>query len=155
MREAPYLDRGDDDLKMTQMKGAKCKMWRWAAGRKTGPNRAKNRLGRPAWLDRPRPFLPWFTVPFDLAPPRSINSSLLQRPLHTIILPTSIHQKVIAARWGRELDELVARINAGGWNETRGGLQAACLGVLPSFIAAIFIDDVLRSLYHPYVLQSL
>jgi hypothetical protein len=27
--------------------------------------------------------------------------------------------------------------------------------VFPSFIAAIFIDDVLRSLHHPYVLQSL
>jgi hypothetical protein len=26
---------------------------------------------------------------------------------------------------------------------------------VPSFIAAIFIDDVLRSLHHPYVLQSL
>ena len=24
--KTPYLDRGDDDLKMTQMKGAKCKM---------------------------------------------------------------------------------------------------------------------------------
>jgi hypothetical protein len=24
--ETPYIDRGDDDLKMTQMKGAKCKM---------------------------------------------------------------------------------------------------------------------------------
>jgi hypothetical protein len=40
----PYLDRGDDDLKMTQMKGAKCKMWRWVAGRKTRPNRVENRL---------------------------------------------------------------------------------------------------------------
>jgi hypothetical protein len=54
----------------------------------------------------------------------------------------------------RELDELVPRINAGGGKEARGGLQAAGLGVLPSFIAAIFIDDVLRSLYHPYVLHS-
>jgi hypothetical protein len=81
----PYLDHGDDDLKMTQMKGAKCKMWRWAAGRKTGPNRAKNRLGRPAWSDRPMPFLPRFAVPFDLAP-RSINSSLLLRSLHPTIL---------------------------------------------------------------------
>jgi hypothetical protein len=32
--------------------------------------------------------------------------------------------------------------------------QAAGLGVFPSFIADIFIDDVLRSLHHPYVLQS-
>ena len=24
--KTPYLDRGDDDLKMTQIKGAKCKM---------------------------------------------------------------------------------------------------------------------------------
>jgi hypothetical protein len=35
------------------------------------------------------------------------------------------------------LDELVARINAGGGKEARG-LQAAGLGVFPSFIAAIF-----------------
>jgi hypothetical protein len=53
-----------------------------------------------------------------------------------------------------ELDELIARINAGGKKEARGGLQAAGLGVLPSSIAAIFIDDVLWSLLHPYVLQS-
>jgi hypothetical protein len=52
------------------------------------------------------------------------------------------------------LDELVARINADGGKEARGGLQAAGLGVFPSFIAAIFID-VLRSLHHPYVLKSL
>jgi hypothetical protein len=26
--------------------------------------------------------------------------------------------------------------------------------VFPSFIAAIFIDDILRNLHHPYVLQS-
>jgi hypothetical protein len=52
------------------------------------------------------------------------------------------------------LDELVARINAGGGKEARGGLQAVGLGVFPSFIAAIFIDDVLRSLHHPCVLQS-
>jgi hypothetical protein len=51
------------------------------------------------------------------------------------------------------LDELVARINAGGRKEARG-LPAAGLGVFPSFIAAIFIDDVLRSLHHSYVLQS-
>jgi hypothetical protein len=51
------------------------------------------------------------------------------------------------------LDELVARINAGGGKEERE-LQAARLGVFPSFIAAIFIDDVLRSLHHPYVFQS-
>jgi hypothetical protein len=66
----------------------------------------------------------------------------------------AIHQKIAAARCGRELDELVARINAGGQKEARGGLQAAGLGVFPSFIGAIFIDDVLRSLHHPYVLQS-
>jgi hypothetical protein len=54
----------------------------------------------------------------------------------------------------RELDELVTRINAGGGKKARGGLQAAGLGVFPSFIATIFIDDVLRSLLRPYVLQS-
>jgi hypothetical protein len=51
------------------------------------------------------------------------------------------------------LDELVARINAGGGKEARRGRQAAGLGVFPRFIAAIFIDDVLRNLHHPYVLQ--
>jgi hypothetical protein len=53
------------------------------------------------------------------------------------------------------LDEFVARINVGGGKEAREGPQAAGLGVFPSFIAAIFIDDVLRCLHHPYVLQSL
>jgi hypothetical protein len=53
------------------------------------------------------------------------------------------------------LDELVARINAGGGKEARGGLQVAGLGVFTSFIDAIFIDDILRGLHHPYVLQSL
>jgi hypothetical protein len=66
----------------------------------------------------------------------------------------AIHQKTTAARRGRELDELVARINTGGEKEARGGLQATSLGVFPSSITAIFIDDVLRSLHHPYVLQS-
>jgi hypothetical protein len=42
----------------------------------------------------------------------------------------------------------------------RGGrkrrtIQAIDLGVFSSFITAIFIDDVLRRLHHPYVLQSL
>jgi hypothetical protein len=92
--ETHYLDHGDDDLKITQMKGAKCKMWRWAAERKTGPNRAKNRLGLSAWSDQPRPFLPRFAVPFDLATPRSINSSLLRRLLHPNILPTSFTRKL-------------------------------------------------------------
>jgi hypothetical protein len=66
----------------------------------------------------------------------------------------AIHQKTAAARWGRELDELVARINTGGKKEARGGLQATGLGVFPSSIATIFIDDILRSLHDPYVLQS-
>jgi hypothetical protein len=52
------------------------------------------------------------------------------------------------------LDELVVRINGGGGKEARGGLQAAGLGVFPSFITAIIIVNVLRSLHHPYVLQS-
>jgi hypothetical protein len=54
----------------------------------------------------------------------------------------------------RELDELIVGINTGGGKEARGGLQAASLVVFPSFITTIFIDDVLRSLHHPYVLQS-
>jgi hypothetical protein len=53
------------------------------------------------------------------------------------------------------LDEFVARINVGGGKEAREGFQDTGLGVFPSFIAAIFIDDVLQSLHHPYVLQSL
>jgi hypothetical protein len=53
------------------------------------------------------------------------------------------------------LYEFIARINVSGGNEAREGLQAVDLGVFPSFIAAIFIDDVLQSLNHPYVLQSL
>jgi hypothetical protein len=53
------------------------------------------------------------------------------------------------------LDEFVTSINVGGGKEAREGLQAAGLGVFPSFIAVIFINDVLRSLHHPYVLQSL
>jgi hypothetical protein len=51
------------------------------------------------------------------------------------------------------LDELVARINTDGGNEARGELQASGLGVFPSFITTIFVDDVLQSLHHPYVLQ--
>jgi hypothetical protein len=50
------------------------------------------------------------------------------------------------------LDEFVARINVGGEKEVREGLQSIGLGVFPMFIATIFIDDVLRSLHHPYVL---
>jgi hypothetical protein len=53
------------------------------------------------------------------------------------------------------LDELVTRINTDEGKEARGGLQAAGLGVFPSVITAIFIDDVLWSIHHPYVLQSL
>jgi hypothetical protein len=53
------------------------------------------------------------------------------------------------------LDELVARINANRWKEATGGLLAVGLGVFPGFIAAIFIDDVLRRFHHPCVLQSL
>jgi hypothetical protein len=42
---------------------------------------------------------------------------------------------------------------AGGRKQEEDSKPLA-LGVFPSFIAAIFIDDVLRSLHHPYVLQS-
>jgi hypothetical protein len=92
--KTPYLDRWDDDLKMTQMKGAKCKMWRWFAGRETGPNRPRKGLGRPARSDRPRDFLWRFGPPFDLAPSRSINSSLLRQSPHPIILPTPFTRKL-------------------------------------------------------------
>jgi hypothetical protein len=53
------------------------------------------------------------------------------------------------------VDEFVARINIGGGKEAREGIQAAGPGVFPSFIISIFIDDVLRSIHHHYVLQSL
>jgi hypothetical protein len=125
--KTPYLDHRDDDAKMTQMNGHKSKMSRWAAGRKMVPNRVKNSLGQPAWSDRPNTFSCWFGLPFDLAPPRSISSSCLWRPLHPIIPSTSIHQKVVAARWGRELDKLIARINTDGGKEARRGLQAISL----------------------------
>jgi hypothetical protein len=52
-------------------------------------------------------------------------------------------------------NEFITKINVDRWKEAREGLQAAGLGVFPSFIPAIFIDDVLRSLHHPYVLKSL
>jgi hypothetical protein len=62
--------------------------------------------------------------------------------------PENRHRKI-----RERVGELVRRINAGGGKEARG-LQADGLGVFPNFIAAIFIDDVLRSLHHPYVLES-
>jgi hypothetical protein len=78
---------------MTQMKGAKCKMWRWAAERKTSPNRPRKGLGWLARSDQPRGFLWRFGPPFDLVAPRSINSSLLRQPPHPIILPTPFTRK--------------------------------------------------------------
>jgi hypothetical protein len=92
-KKTPYLDREDDDLKMTQMKGTNWKMSKWVVGRKMGPNRAEKTLGRLAWSNQPRPFLPRFAVPFDLAPPRSVNSSLIRRPPHPTILPTPFTRK--------------------------------------------------------------
>jgi hypothetical protein len=95
-----------------------------------------------------------FATPFALGVCLFIASAAVGRHIEQIILPTPFTRK-LPSQDGRELDELVARINVGGEKEARGGLQAAGLGVFPSFIAAIFIDDVLRSLHHPYVLQSL
>jgi hypothetical protein len=140
---------------MTQMNGYKSKMSRWATRRKTGRKRPGKGPGRPTHADRLMLFSPRFMIPFDLAPPWFICRSCLLQPLHPIILLTSIHQKAAAARWGRELDEFVVRINTDRRNEARGGLQVVVLGVFPSFSATIFIDDVLRRLHHPYVLQSL
>jgi hypothetical protein len=149
--KTPYLDRRDDDSKMTQLKGFKSKMSRWAAGRKTGLNRA--RKGQAGWTMPTDPCLfPRFAIPFDLALPRTICSSCIWRPPYPIILPTPIHQKTATTRWGRELDEFVIRINTGGGKEARGGLQAVGLGVFPSFIATIFVDNVLQRFHHPYVL---
>jgi hypothetical protein len=118
-------------------------------GRKPGPNRAEMGQGRPT---QPTPG----SLQRPLCPRcSSIYCLFLHPPPHRTNHSTdAIHQKTAAARCGRELDELVARINAGGGKEARGGLQAAGLGVFPSFITAIFINDVLRSLHHPCVLQS-
>jgi hypothetical protein len=91
--KTPYLDRGNDNLKMTQIMGAKSKMPRWAAGRKTGRNRPRKGLGRPARSNRPRWFLWRFGLPFDLAPSQSICSSLLWRPLDPIILQMPFTRK--------------------------------------------------------------
>jgi hypothetical protein len=119
-------------------------------GRKPGPNWAKTGLGWPA---QPTPG----PVRRPLCPRcLSIYCLCLRRLPHRSNNSTNTnHQKTAAARWGRELDELVARINAGRGKEARGGLQTAGLGVFPSFIAVIFIDDVFRSLHYPFVLQSL
>jgi hypothetical protein len=67
---------------------------------------------------------------------------------------TSIHQKPSPQDERESLAEFVARVNASGGMEARGGLQAIVLG-FPSFITITFIDDVLQSIHHPYVLQSL
>jgi hypothetical protein len=95
-----------------------------------------------------------FATPFALGVCLFIAFASVGRHIKQIILPTPFTRKP-PPQEGRELDELIARINAGGEKEASGGLQAAGLGVFPSFIAAIFIDDVLRSLLHPYVLQSM
>jgi hypothetical protein len=110
-------------------------------------------LGRSAWDDWPSPIRARFGAPFALGVRLFIASSSVRRHIEQIILLTSFTRKPPPQDEG-ELDELVARINVGGGKEARGGLQAAGLGVFPSFIAAIFIDDVLRSLHHPYVPQS-
>jgi hypothetical protein len=118
-------------------------------GRKPGPNRAEMGLGRPA---QPTPG----SVRCPLCPRcLSIYCLRRRRPPYRTNHPTdAIDQNTAAVRCGRELDELAARINTSGEKEARGGLQAAGLGVFPSSIADIFIDNVLRSLHHPYVLQS-
>jgi hypothetical protein len=58
-----------------------------------GPNQPRKGLGRPARSDRRRGFLARFGLPFDLAPSRSIYSSLVRRPPHPIILPTPFTRK--------------------------------------------------------------
>jgi hypothetical protein len=111
---------------------------------RTGPKRG--RPAQPTLGPVQRPLCPRCSSIYCLylrPPPHQSNNSTAAN-----------HQKAVATRWGRELDVLVARINVGGGKEARG-LQDAGLGVFPSFIAAIFIDDVLRSLHHRYVLQSL
>jgi hypothetical protein len=118
-------------------------------GRKTGPNRPRKGLG---WSAQGP-----VGLVLDALCPRFLSIYCLRRrrPSHRTNHSTdAIHQNTTVARRGRELDEQVARINTGGEKEARGGLQAAGLGVFPSFIAAIIIDDVLKSLHHPYVLQS-
>jgi hypothetical protein len=151
--KTPYIHHGDDDLKMTQIKGAKSKMPRLAAGRKMGPNRPRKGLSRPACSDQARDFLWWFGPPFDIAPSWSICSFLVRRPPHPIILPAPFTRKLPPQDEGESLMS-----SSQGSTPAEGRKQeedSNVLGVFASFIAVTFIDDVLRSLHHPYVLQSL
>jgi hypothetical protein len=91
-------------------------------GRKPGPNQDEMGLGRPA-QPTPGPVR---------RPCRRCSSTyflfLHPQPHRSNHSTDAIHQKTATARWGRELDELVTRINADGGKEARGGLQAAGLG---------------------------
>jgi hypothetical protein len=92
---------------------------------------------------------------FDLAPSRSICSSLICRHIDPIILLPPITRKSSPQDEGESWMSSSQGSTPVEGKEARGGLQAAGLGVFASFIAAIFIDDVLRSLHQLYVLQSL
>jgi hypothetical protein len=96
-------------------------------GRKSGPKRA--------WAGRPGPTVPAHSGPGSLPPLPYVFVYLLPLPPFAATSNKSFYRRHSP--------------------EARGGLQAAGPGVFPSFIATIFVDDVLRSLHHPYVLQSL
>jgi hypothetical protein len=120
-----------------------------------GADWAETGLGQPTWVDWPSPVWARFGAPICS---RCLSNCFLclHWPPHQSNQSTDgIHKKTPAARWWRELDEFVARINIGGGKEARRGPQVVGLGVFPSFVTTIFVDDVLRSLHHPYVLQSL
>jgi hypothetical protein len=99
-----------------------------ATGEEDGPEPAQKGPG-PAGLfgSAQGPFGP---VRDALCPRCSSIYGLRRRrlPHRTNHSTDAIHQKTATARLGRELDELVARINAGGGKEARTGLQAAGLG---------------------------
>jgi hypothetical protein len=95
-----------------------------------------------------------FATPFALGVRLFIAFAAVGRHIKQIILPTPFTRKPPPQDEGESWMSSSQGSTPGG-KEARGGLQAAGLGVFPSFIAAIFIDDVLQSLHHPYVLQSM
>jgi hypothetical protein len=78
----PYQNREENGVKDQHAVRQRVKKTQEASGRKKGPNRAEKGLGRSAHADRPTLFLARFGLPFDLVPPRLINSLCLRWPTH-------------------------------------------------------------------------
>jgi hypothetical protein len=180
--KTPYLDRGDDNLKMTQIKGAKSKMPRWAVERKMGPNHPRKGLGRLARSDRPRYFLWQFDPPFDLAPsglfvaPSSDDRRIQSSYRHQS--PESCHHKVrervgwarckdqrrrregskrrTPSRWPRGVPKL-HRCHLHRWRspESPSPLCASILvgGVMSPFIPRVRWIHVIWSLHEHYAFR--